>query len=109
MIGGQIIVPIRGVNNEKISLTTTYQDVKKGTYAKIERALNMQKELVLEDLIVGTNIITSASVFVLSRYISAGQPLVGISIFYVASDGTSKSVLVYVRGDDAISINNNLV
>ena len=52
MIGGQVLIPIRGVNNEKINLTQTQQPIKPGTFQKIKRAIALQKEIVLEDIVI---------------------------------------------------------
>ena len=72
MTGGQVIVPIRGTSNQKISITTTYKNLKAGTFEKISSAVRLQKQLVFNDLIMsinGRDIYTSASGVFVGGYI----------------------------------------
>lgn len=55
MTGGYTILPIRGRNNEKIAMSTTPQDIKLGTYAKIKRAIELNKPIMIVDVIIGAN------------------------------------------------------
>ena len=57
MIGGQVIVPIRGANNQKVKISSTPVILKARTYERIIRAFTLQKELVFNDIIAtsGTN------------------------------------------------------
>ena len=99
MIGGQCIIQIRGVNNEKIEITTTQKNLKKGTFEKIRRAIELQKEIVFEDVIVGKKVSSFSVAFALGD-----DTLETIRIGIVTVDGSTQGVLsyFYINSNDII-------
>lgn len=102
MIGGQIIVPIRGVNGEKISITTTAQNIKPGTYAKIKRAVEMQKELVLEDVSLNEYPVTSSGNLSFETIVTSSG--IGAFCFHVTStnstSGNIRTLSLFINSND---------
>ena len=70
MVGGQVIIPLRNRNGDKISITTTATGIKVGTYQKIMKAIKLQKEIVFNDIIIDDKPYTAGSVIAKSHTIS---------------------------------------
>lgn len=101
MIGGQVIIPIRGVNNEKITIESDPVELKAGTYKKIKRAIELQKEIVFEDLYIDTfaNKFTSGSIITSPK--EYGTERVVIKCDTLAEDsGTYYALFVYITVDN---------
>ena len=110
MTGGQVIIPIRGVNNEKIYITSVAQSIKPGTYQKIKRAIEMQKELVFNDIMIdwpsttaptGKIICSASSVPVFPANTSTG--VLRFTIYTNTTSGTPLTLILSFTNDDKVA------
>ena len=105
MIGGQVIIPIRNANNEKFTVTSTATVLKAGTYDKIVRAIALQKELVLEDLVVnlGSNLTINAASHSAAYSIGLDTTKsVRVIVYYYTPDATPTSATIKVTNENKI-------
>ena len=103
MTGGQVIIPIRGRNNEKIQIGLTSTDLKLGTYAKIERSCRLQKQIVFNDLYVASlRIPTCGGGRICSAEIYSGHSYYVFEVIYKTTTSASSyaTIAVYIRDDD---------
>ena len=104
MIGGQIIIPLRDENGNKITITTTAKNLKPGTYAKILRAINMQKELVFEDVNYGPVGKTASSASISLCVGLDTDESFRLVVSYIATNGSTASSSAKITKGDTIVV-----
>ena len=101
MIGGAVLIPIRGVNDEIVEITTTPKNLKPGTYAKFIRGIQLQKELIVSDLkIDGVDMCFSASSLVAPGQDTSKKLNIGVRSLNAV--GTAIAYTIYITNTDTI-------
>jgi hypothetical protein len=103
MIGGSIIIPIRGVNGEKIVISSTAQNLKPGIYDRVIRAINMQKQLIFNDInIINVGPASSGATVIIMGLDSSNS--YRISCSFLTSAGVLTTANVVITKDNQIKI-----
>ena len=99
MIGGQVIIPITDRNGKEIELATTSKNIKLGTFAKIERAIKLQKEVVITGINISGFYFTAGAPIAMTRQLGATY-VFKFRVEGTAGDGTSAAFNIFIYADD---------
>lgn len=104
MTGGQVIIQIRNASGGKLVIDTTPALTKAGTFKRIQRAVSLQKMLVLNDIYVGGLAYPYTAGTVISGPVGYnGKLRISFEVYAINSETGLKTVItVYIDEDDNI-------